>query len=79
MRYLRLFADKSGESHLAEVSSASTPLNYAPPAPALEMTDQNTASGSVMMRFHAGWDSELHPTASAKNQIDPSHLGYGNE
>ena len=62
MQYLRLYADAEGESHVEEIDVSYTPLNYAPPAPPIDFSEPTDASRYVMVRFHAEWDSELHPT-----------------
>ena len=62
MAYMRMYADESGESRLETMPVSYEPLIYAPPAPALEMSEVSPASGMVLVRFEIGWDSELHPT-----------------
>jgi len=51
-----------GESHIdvSEVQFGS--VNYAPPAPPLDLTDPVAAERYIFVRFAAGWDSPLHPS-----------------
>ena len=62
MKYHRLYADEEGESHFEEMEATYTPMDYAPPAPALDVSQPTDAARYVMVRFPAGWDSGLHPT-----------------
>ncbi|MDU8929320.1 hypothetical protein RXV86_18155 [Alisedimentitalea sp. MJ-SS2] len=62
MAYLRMYADESGESRLETMPMSYEPLVYAPPAPALGMSDVSPAAGLVFVQFENGWDSELHPS-----------------
>ena len=62
MKYLRLYADEDGESHVEEKEATYTSLEYAPPAPAIELAEPVDATRYVIVRFPAGWDSGLHPT-----------------
>ncbi len=62
MKFLRLYAGEDGESHVEELDVAYTPVEYAPPAPAIDLSEPVDAARYVMMRFPAGWDSGLHPS-----------------
>jgi hypothetical protein len=62
VKSLRLYADEDGESHFGETETTYSPVEYAPPAPAFEVSDRASATGYVAVRFPAGWDSEYHPT-----------------
>jgi len=62
MKNVRLFATEDGESHFENVETEFKSVDYAPPAPALDMSEPVAAHRYVMVRFPAGWDSELHPT-----------------
>jgi hypothetical protein len=61
VKFHRLYAGEDGESHFEGIDPAYTPLEYAPPAPALEVSEPTDATRFVMVRFPAGWDSGLHP------------------
>jgi hypothetical protein len=61
MKYFRLYTDRNGESHFEAATTTYAPIEYAPPAPALEVSEPVEATRYVMVRFPAGWDSGLHP------------------
>ena len=62
MKYLRLYADENGESHVEEMTVQYNPIDYAPPAPPFGVSEKITTTGSIHVMFPAGWTSELHPT-----------------
>ncbi len=62
MKYLRLYADENGESHVEEMSVQYSPIDYAPPAPPFGVSERTEVTGSIHVRFPTGWTSELHPT-----------------
>lgn len=61
MKYLRLYADKDGESHVEGIQAEFNMAVYAPPAPAFGVSDPTDVKRFVMVHFPAGWDSDLHP------------------
>jgi mannose-6-phosphate isomerase-like protein (cupin superfamily) len=61
MKYLRLYADQHGESHVEEMLAEFSMAVYAPPAPAFGVSDPTDAKRFIMVHFPAGWDSEPHP------------------
>lgn len=62
MKYRRLYASEDGESHVEDIEATYSSIVYAPPAPALDVSEPVDATRHVMMRFPVGWTSELHPT-----------------
>jgi len=62
MKCLRLYADENGESHVEDILINYDMLAYAPPAPAIGVSNPSDATRYVMVRFPANWNSELHPT-----------------
>ena len=64
--YTRLYADAHGESHFEEVEIDLTWIDYAPPAPMLELSPTTPAAQFGFMNAPAGWSSDWHPT-SARN------------
>ena len=62
LKYLRLFADENGESHVEQLSVEYNPVDYAPPAPPFGISERTAVTGSIHVNFPAGWTSELHPT-----------------
>lgn len=61
MKYMRLYAGADGESHVQEMTAEFAPVEYAPPAPPIDVSAPVAAARYVMVRFPAGWDSDLHP------------------
>jgi hypothetical protein len=62
LKYLRLYADANGESHVEEMSVQFSPIDSAPPAPPFGRSERIEATGLIYVRFPAGWTSDLHPT-----------------
>ncbi len=62
MKYLRLYADQDGESHVEETQVEFDAQLYAPPAPAFGISAAKEATRSVFVHFPANWSSELHPS-----------------
>ena len=62
MKYQRLFADGDGQSHIEEVEAELSPMDYAPPAPKLDLSEPVDAARYVFVCFPAGWDSDWHVT-----------------
>ncbi|MDP2121632.1 MAG: hypothetical protein Q8K28_17175 [Hoeflea sp.] len=61
MNFVRLYADENGESHFERLQAEFDMAVYAPPAPAFGVSAAVEAKRYIMVRFPAGWDSELHP------------------
>jgi hypothetical protein len=64
--YTRLYADEHGESHFEDLEIDLTMIDYAPPAPPLELSSFTPATQFGFMNAPAGWSSDWHPT-SARN------------
>ena len=62
MKYVRVYADAAGESHFEDVDVELTPVDYAPPAPMMELSAVVPATGFAFVRMPAGWDGDWHPT-----------------
>ncbi len=62
MKYMRLYADEHGESHAEEIEAAFVPMDFAPPAPPLEVSAPVDSTRHHFLRFPAGWDSGFHPS-----------------
>jgi len=63
----RLYADENGESHFEEIPVPLSPVQYAPPAPALELSEPIAATGVVWMRFPSDWEDFAH--SSPRRQL----------
>lgn len=62
MKYTRLFANSSGESHAEEINVGFSDKKYAPPAPAFGLSEITDAARMHFVSFPSGWDSDFHPT-----------------
>jgi hypothetical protein len=54
MKYRRLYASEDGESHVEDIEATYSSVVYAPPAPALDVSEPVDATRHVMMRFPVG-------------------------
>ena len=68
MRYARLFADDSGESHFDDIEIEFTATDYVQSAEPLDFSATFPASQVTFMRAPAGWASEFH-VSSARNMF----------
>ena len=64
--YTRLYSDERGESHFDDVEIDLETVDYAPPAPPLELSAFTNATQFGFMNAPAGWTSDWHPS-SARN------------
>jgi hypothetical protein len=67
MRVYRLYADEEGESHLEELDLPMTSMEFAPPAPPLDVSEFKDAKRVGLIRGPAGWFGDWHP--APKRQI----------
>ena len=68
MRYVRLFADDSGESHFEDIEIQFTATDYVQLAAPLDFSHMLPASHVAFMRAPAGWASDFH-VSSARNMF----------
>ena len=62
MKYVRIFTDESGESHIEDVEAELIARDFAPPAPPIDLSPMMPATGVAFVRFPAGWYGDWHPT-----------------
>jgi quercetin dioxygenase-like cupin family protein len=62
MKYARIYADEAGESHFEDVPVELSPVDYAPPAPSVNLSVPQAATALVFMSAPPGWDGDWHPT-----------------
>ena len=61
-RYARLYADSRGESHFADVELALAPVDFAPPAPPLNVGPLFPATRCFLVSGPADWAGDVpHP------------------
>ena len=57
MKYVRLYSDEGGDSHFEDVEVRFESVDYAPPAPPLDLSSSTPASQFVFLRgsFWLAW------------------------
>jgi len=60
--YVRLFSDEHGETHFEDIEVPLSAIQYAPPAPALLLSDPISATRLSWLRFPPGWEDGSHPS-----------------
>ncbi|MVO15631.1 hypothetical protein [Parasedimentitalea huanghaiensis] len=58
----RLYADPAGESHFEEIEFELSSVQYAPPAPALDISEPTAATSFFWLRFPRDWTDAAHPS-----------------
>ncbi len=62
-KYIRLYADKNGESHFEDLEVELVPVDFAPPAPPLNVAQFLPTARSYWVGAAVGWHGEEpHPT-----------------
>ena len=62
MKYSRIYADPAGESHFEDVEVELAQVNFAPPAPPLNLSSFSPALQYAFCSFPTGWRGDWHPT-----------------
>jgi hypothetical protein len=75
MKYTRIYADETGESHFIDVEIELTPIDFAPPAPPIHFSSFNPAVQYAFAVFPSGWSGDWHPTP--RKQISFTLSGIG--
>ena len=58
----RLFADEHGQTHFEDIEFPLQEVQYAPPAPALLLSDPIAATRVTWLRFPSDWSDAAHPS-----------------
>lgn len=66
IKYVRLYADLSGESHFEDLEEDLTLTNFAPPASPLYISSLAAAAQTGVLGAPSGWRGDWHPS-SARN------------
>lgn len=61
MRYVRIYADQSGESHFEDIDIELTLSDFAPPAPPINISAFTEATQFGFLSAPAGWYGDWHP------------------
>ena len=67
-KYIRLYADESGESHFEDLEIALAPIDFAPPAAPLNIAQFLPTAQSLWLGAPVGWGGEK-PHQSPHRQI----------
>ena len=62
MKYTKIYADKEGESHFIDVEIELEPVDFAPPAPPINLSPYIPATQYAFCVFPSGWFGDWHPT-----------------
>lgn len=62
MKYTRLYVDEDGESHFEDVVICFTEIDFAPPAPPMNVSEFFPAKQYGFLTIPAGMTSSWHPT-----------------
>jgi redox-sensitive bicupin YhaK (pirin superfamily) len=60
--YVRLYADADGETHFSQEQLGLKSINFAPPAPPLNVSDFIPVKQFGLIHCPAGWVGAWHPT-----------------
>jgi hypothetical protein len=61
MNYTRIYCDADGESHFEDVSVNVAPVDFAPPAPPLNMAAPLETERTILCAIPAAWVGDWHP------------------
>jgi quercetin dioxygenase-like cupin family protein len=61
IRYVRMYADPHGESHFSDEEAELKPVNFAPPAPPLNLSSPTPAKQLAFFEMPADWHGDWHP------------------
>ena len=61
-KYVRLYADADGESHFEDLEVELSAVEFAPPAPPLNLSTFMPASQAAFFGAPAGWRGDWHPS-----------------
>jgi hypothetical protein len=61
MRYVRLYADEAGASHFEDIEVPLTSVDFAPPAPPVNLSAVMPTTGCIFACPAAGWYGDWHP------------------
>jgi hypothetical protein len=62
VKYVRMYADASGESHFEDVEMPLAPVDFAPSAPPMNVSAFVQAAAYGFLSFTPDWDGGWHPT-----------------
>ena len=61
MKYVRVYTDGDGESHFEDMEVGFNTVDFAPPAPPLDLSAFTAATQFGFLRAPVGWFGDWHP------------------
>jgi len=61
MKYIRLYSDTDGESHFEDADIEFQSVDFAPPAPPLDISVFGQAEQCSILKAKPGWKGDWHP------------------
>ena len=61
MKHIHLYTGEDGESHFADVELEFQTIDFAPPAPPLDISTFGEVENCSILRAAPGWESDWHP------------------
>ena len=61
MKYTRIYCDDAGDSHFEDVSVKVSPVDFAPPAPPLNLAAPIDSEHMILFSVPVGWFGDWHP------------------
>ena len=61
MKYTRVYTDENGESHFGDVDVEFKSIDFAPPAPSLDISEAFSATQCSFLKAPANWFGDWHP------------------
>ena len=62
MKYTNIFADEEGDTHFRDVGIEFESVEFAPPAPSVNLSSFTPATQYAFCVFPSGWFGDWHPT-----------------
>ena len=62
MEFTRVFTDEYGETHFEDIEIELLPVDFAPPAPPLNLSELKEAKKFGFVNAPIGWYGDWHPT-----------------
>jgi len=61
VKYTRLYSDENGESRFEDLEVRFQPVDFAPPAPPLDISEFGSAEDCFILKGPTDWDGGWHP------------------
>jgi quercetin dioxygenase-like cupin family protein len=61
VKVTRIWADDAGNSHFEDIDFELSSVDFAPPAPPIDVSEPLPAERAILFEFPAGWFGDWHP------------------